>query len=116
MGPVTNFTWRYPSYTLISTMPMLFVKRCLESLVKEYERKPPEYWEAVSFPLNFERIFEGKVVQVEIEDVERTPEYDLISICVSAGWRSLFYPFGRIIRVSKKQERLQNCDKTGASL
>ena len=72
--------------------------------MREYESKPREYWETVSLPLNFERVFEGKVVQVEIEVFNSTPEYDEIAIFVDAGWRSFFYPFGKTIVVRKNKK------------
>ncbi|MHC4462385.1 MAG: hypothetical protein ACYS6W_03445 [Planctomycetota bacterium] len=80
-----------------------FIKRCLRELVREYESKPYEYWEKVSLPLTFERAFEGRNVQVEIDILESTPEYLQIGISVDAGWRSFFYPFGQSMIVEKEK-------------
>ena len=78
-----------------------FVKRCLRGLVEEYKSKPYEYWEKASLPLTFERVFEGRTVQVEIHILESTPEYLQIGISVDTGWRSFFYPFGESIIIEK---------------
>jgi len=75
-------------------MGKIFVKRCLQKLLEEYESKPYEYWKSVEFPITFERVFEGKEIQVEIHLDESTAEYLQIGVSVDAGWRSLFYPFG----------------------
>jgi hypothetical protein len=79
-----------------------FVKLCLRELMVEYKDKPYDYWETVEMPITFERVFEGKVVQVEIHVLESTPEYLQIGISVDAGRRSLFYPFGQSFIVEKK--------------
>jgi hypothetical protein len=81
-----------------------FIKRCLQKLEREYENKPYEYWENVSFPIVFERVFEGRTVQVEIHALDSTPEYIQVGISVDAGWRSFFYPFGQSIVVEKRAE------------
>lgn len=78
-----------------------FIKRCLRELTIEYKSKPYEYWEKASLPLTFERIFEGKNVQVEIHTLESSDEYLQIGISVDAGWRSFFYPFGQSFIIKK---------------
>ena len=80
-----------------------FVKRCVATLIQEYKNKPLEFWEGADFPITFERSFESKVVQVEIDLLESTPEYLQVGIIVGAGWRSWFYPFGKTIIVQKNR-------------
>ena len=79
-----------------------FIKRCLQDLMAEYKSKPYDYWENVDMPITFERVFEGREVQIEIHVLESEPEYLQIGISVDAGWRSFFYPFGQTFLVEKK--------------
>jgi hypothetical protein len=72
--------------------------------MKEYENKTYEYWRDQSFPIAFERAFEHRNVQVEMNILESTPRYYQIGISVDAGWRSLFYPFGKSFIVEKPKE------------
>ena len=79
-----------------------FIKRCISQLFEEYEAKPYEYWAAVDWPIAFEKVFEGRNVQVEIDILKSTPEHLQIGISVDAGWWSFFYPFGKSFIVEKQ--------------
>lgn len=81
-----------------------FLRRCLKEIVTEYESKPHEYWEKVSFPVTFERIFEGKEIQVEIDTLESTPEYLHISFSVFGGLLSAYCPVGTDIIVKRNEK------------
>jgi len=80
------------------------LRRWLNELVSEYESKPYKYWETVTFPITFERVFEGKEVQVEIHVLESTPEYLHIDFSADAGGLSAYFPVGTDIIVNRNKE------------
>jgi hypothetical protein len=86
------------------------LKRCVREIVAEYESKPYDYWDTVTFPLTFERVFEGREIQVEIDILESTPEYLNIDFSVFAGGLSAYFPVGTNIIINKTKKT----DKTGA--
>ncbi|MBW8042293.1 MAG: hypothetical protein FVQ85_20155 [Planctomycetes bacterium] len=81
------------------TKPLL--KRFLQDVVADYESKPYEYWDTVTLPITFERVFEGKEVQAEIDMLESEPEYRHISISVDEGFLFGYSPLGTSIIIHK---------------
>ena len=82
------------------TKPLL--KRFLREIVAEYESKPYEYWDTVALPITFERVFEVREIQAEIDMLESEPEYRHISISVDEGFLFSFSPVGTSIIINKK--------------
>ncbi|MDH4239413.1 MAG: hypothetical protein OEW48_07605 [Phycisphaerae bacterium] len=79
----------------------LFLKRFLREVVADYESKPYEYWDTVTLPITFERVFEGKEVQVEIDMLESEAEYRHIIISVDEGFLFGYSPVGTSIIIHK---------------
>ena len=88
------------------TKPLL--KRFLREVVADYESKPYEYWETITLPITFERVFEGKEVQAEIHMLESEAEYRHISISVDEGFLFGYRPVGTSIIIQKddKEDRI----------
>jgi len=83
------------------------VKRYLSKTCEEYEAKSYEYWKAQKFPIVFEeRIegLEGKVIEVDIDILESTPEYLHLSVTVAAGGISAYVPYTTGFIVEKKKQ------------
>ena len=78
------------------------LKCWLRELTGEYENKPHEYWDKVSFPICFERTYAGRSIQVTIHILESTPEYLHIGFSADAGGLSAYFPVGTDIIVNKK--------------
>jgi hypothetical protein len=69
--------------------------------MREYEAKPYEYWQSLSFPLAFEREFDSYVIQFTISMLESTPEYVHIGFSADGGGLSAYLPVGSDIIVKK---------------
>jgi len=77
--------WRDP--TLPETRAVL--NRCADEIAADVQQKPYEYWydhwTEHDEPITFERVFEGRELQVEIHDLELKPEYVHIDVSVDDG-------------------------------
>ena len=79
----------------------LLLKRFLREVVADYESKPYEYWDTVTLPITFERVFEGKEIQAEIDMIESEPKYRHIGISVDEGFLFGYSPVGASIIIQK---------------
>ncbi len=69
-----------------------FLKHCLRILKEEYSQKPYKYWKTVKLPICFERNFENKNVQVEIDVLEECETFINIVITADRGFFSQYFP------------------------
>jgi hypothetical protein len=83
-------------------MKRAIIRGWLQEIVDEYKCNPHEFWESSNFPITFERAFEGRQIQVEIDILESTPEYFHISFSANAGGLSAYFPIGTDIIVKKE--------------
>ncbi|NIP22397.1 MAG: hypothetical protein GWN67_20055 [Phycisphaerae bacterium] len=81
------------------TRPLL--KRFLKEVVSDYKSRPYEYWDTVTLPITFEKVFEGKEVQAEINMLESEAEYRHISISVDEGFLFGYCPIGTSFIIHK---------------
>jgi hypothetical protein len=70
-----------------------FTKKCLRKLPEKYKQKPCEYWETATFPITYERDFEGKEIQVKLDLLESEPEYLQIGLMAYSQKRFSLWPF-----------------------
>lgn len=70
------------------------LKKDAKVVAAEVEAKPYAYWYSAELPINFERSFDGRMVQVEIDMLERGDEYVQLGISTSGDYRTSLHPVG----------------------
>ena len=76
-------------------------KRCASVIAGEIEGEPYAHWASTEFPVTFERVFEGKELQVELNMLEHEEEYIHIGIAVDDGGLGAYWPVSTSVIIRK---------------
>lgn len=71
---------------LISRLSIMLRKRLQEAvrtIAQEAESKTYEYWVQQVYPIQYDDVVDGESVSVDIEVLEKNPEYIQLGICVN---------------------------------
>lgn len=77
-------------------------RHCVERVAAEIEEKPYEHWVEQDYPITYECNFEGRNLQVEINDLEIEPDYVHLGISVDDGGWSAFHPLSTSVIVRRE--------------
>lgn len=78
------------------------LRRLAEQVAAETEEKPYEHWIAQDYSITYECTFEGRNLQVEINDLEIEPDYVHLIISVDDGGWSAYYPISTSVIVRRE--------------
>ena len=83
-----------------------FFRRCAERIAEELTRQSYQHWSSADYPLAFERIIEGRALQVEVVLLELTADYAHLSVSVDdGGWWAYFSPSTSVL-IRNEQPRI----------
>lgn len=81
------------------------IKNIVIEIASEYESKTYEDLLAMQYPIVFERMFDGRIIQAEINRLTVMDDYIQLGIAVSGDWLSGYIPVGYSCVIHRKEDK-----------